>query len=214
MRLVWGPPPEDVGFTPEADGWQPLREPTPLFVSLVGSAFGLPLALLVGRAWRACLHGAAPSFHFQLPLTGTAARMALAILPLVAFPVAFVLLIVVHELCHAVVYPRCGLTRDTQIGVWPAKLLCYACHTGAITRERMLLCFAMPFAVVTGLPLGVCALVGHAALPAMVGSTANALFSGGDLLGALLLWRQVPRGALVRNKGWATWWRVPAPAAE
>lgn len=69
----------------------------------------------------------------------------------------------------------------------------------------------MPFLVVSVLPLLAAAIFG---LPESGKgewiawcSTLNALFSCGDLFGIALIWAQVPRHALVRNKGYKTFWK-------
>lgn len=117
----------------------------------------------------------------------------------------------VHELLHAVVHPDFGASPATVIGCWPAKLLFYAHYEGPFTRNRFLLVFATPFAVISLLPmvLAVLHILPHGCFALIAGlSTLNALIACGDYFGfALRLW-QVPRRAFARNKGWRTYYKI------
>lgn len=123
--------------------------------------------------------------------------------------VSFPLLILVHEFLHAIVFPGYGIGKDTLIGCWPSRMLFYAFYDGPMSRERFLLVFAMPFLVISVLPLCIAATV---PLPEIVTSILawfsiwNAIFACGDMLGFGLLLFQVPRRSIVRNKGWRSFW--------
>ena len=119
-------------------------------------------------------------------------------------------LIVVHELLHAVVHPDFGRSRLTIIGAWPSRLLFYAHYSGPLTRDRFVAVLAMPFLVITVLPLAVVAtgvLPPGVTMAAAWFSTCNALFACGDYFGIGLILAQVPRSAIVQNKSWRTYWK-------
>ncbi len=66
--------------------------------------------------------------------------MLRGILPLVLIPIAvlgLVALILIHELLHAVCYPRFGFTESTMIAFWPSKLLFLAINYDALPRNRL-----------------------------------------------------------------------------
>jgi len=194
MRLHLGSVPDD--FSPDGS-WRAIREPAVGRLHVLALPIGFGAALLTWYCWR--LVGGLGSFQFHggLGLLGM----------VLSLPV----LIVVHELLHALVHPQFGCSRSTVLGVWPSRLICYAHYSGPLDRDRLLLVLAMPFFVVTVVPL---ALAGTAGLPpgltmwAAWFSTWNALCACGDYVGVALIWYQVPPTATVQNRGWWTHWRA------
>jgi hypothetical protein len=196
MRFHVGPIP--IEFTPD-ETWRPLKEPNPVLLQFFAVPVGMAVAAAVGYCWT----------RLGLPLSATIdskqAPWALAG-ALLSFP----LVIVVHELLHALVAPSWGRERATIIGVWPSHLLFYAHYSGALTRNRFLVIFATPFLVISILPLVLAALI---PIPPVALSIAawfsiwNALFACGDWIGFFLVLAQVPKLALVQNEGWKTFWK-------
>jgi hypothetical protein len=204
MRFHVGGPPVDETFQPEQSGWTPMREPSPLMLNLMALPMALGVLILLQLAWGSDGNVVGPSGNRTPP-----SSVVLIVSAVIGVP----LLILVHELLHAVVYPRAGRTRDTVIGAWPSRFLFYALYLKELSRNRWLLVYVMPFLVLSIAPLVVCRLVGLKSVPCMVVSLVNGLFSSGDLvIVGLILW-QIPRDALMRNKGWATWW-IPASSLE
>jgi hypothetical protein len=196
MRFHLGPVPDE--FTPDSS-WRPIREPGPVVMQFFALPLGLGMAALIVYCWHRV--GAPASVHFE----GRHAGLLLA-----AVVLSFPALIVVHELLHALVHPGGGLAPTTIIGAWPKRLLFYAHYSGPLTRNRFLLVFAMPFLILTVLPL---ALAAGVELPAgwlmwaAWFSTWNALFACGDYIGLALILFQIPRDAIVQNQGWRTYWK-------
>jgi hypothetical protein len=205
MRFHLGPVPTSPDFHPAETGWTPLREPSALAFSLAGSVVGLALGIAAIAVW-SFVPGLSTSFHTS---GGPGDSMLLAlVLVLGKVLLGLCLLVVVHELLHAAVFPGMWFSRGTVIGAWPSRGLFYAGYDGAMSRNRWLLVYAMPSLVLTA---GIWAVElslksNWGWLPAW--SILNAFFAGGDLLGALLIAWQVPAGAEVRNQGWSTWWRL------
>jgi hypothetical protein len=206
MRFIVGEPPANPAFRPEAEGWTKLREPSPWTLVAVGSGLGIPLAILAAFAWVHFIEITPVSLN--LSIFGPAARQAVLVLMACVPPLGLALLIVLHELCHALAFPRWGMTRDTVIGAWPSKMLFYAGHLREVSRTRYIAVCAMPFAVLTMAPLIVGAIAGSMSLPWAALSTANALVCGGDAILLVLVDAQIPRRAVIRNQGWASWWRT------
>jgi hypothetical protein len=196
MRFHVGPIPDD--FAPD-DAWRPIREPGPFMVQLFAAPVGIGAALLANYAW----HRVAPPASFDF---------AESHLTLVSWAIvlSFPALILFHELAHAFVHPGFGGSPATIIGIWPSRLVFYAHYCGPLTRDRFLTVFAMPVLVITVLPLAVAA---TGVLPPVVTiaarwfSTWNAFFACGDYIGFALIWAQVPRAAIVQNRGWHTYWK-------
>lgn len=67
--------------------------------------------------------------------------------------IAFVPIVVVHELVHAAVHPKAGRSDRSILGFWPSRLLFYAHYDGELTRNRFIAILAMPTVVITLLPL-------------------------------------------------------------
>lgn len=198
MQLHWGPPPESDDFQPESQGWSGIREPRPVLVQLIA----LPIALLV-----------AVLIYLAIP------REILSInkfdFPIGSLLVIAVVCVPVHELFHAASHPGLGRSDSTLIGIWLTKGLFYAHYTGTLSRNRFLWVFATPFIVLTLIPLGLTILLGHylpqnAVLSLALLALLNGAASAGDILGIGLIACQVPSSALVRNKGWKSYWKYGA----
>jgi hypothetical protein len=205
MRFHVGPVPESPDFHPAETGWTPLREPSPIVISLAGGVVGLGLGAAAIAIW-----SFVPGLSFKFHMSGGPGDSMLLALAVVLGKVLLgvALLIVVHELLHAAVFPGMWFSPRTIIGAWPSRGVFYAGYDGAMSRNRWLLVYAMPSLVLT---FGILALeanfrTGWGWLPAW--SILNAFFAGGDALGILLIAWQVPAKAEVRNQGWNTWWRV------
>lgn len=201
MKLHYGAPPTDPTFHPREEGWTPLREPSPLMLNVVATPVGFALAALIFAGWnRLPAMGLLPTW---IPQEAT-------LLLSLAVPTAgLIALIAVHELIHGLTYPGFGTKVKVFLGIWPAKLLFYAATTDAVSRNRMLLVYVMPFVVLSLLPLLVVRLFDLHSTPLMLLAVVNALSAGGDATCVgLFLW-QIPWSADVRNEGWATWWKLP-----
>src|SRR6185503_13421690 len=101
MRFHVGPIPETPDFHPAETGWTPLREPSAMVFSLLGGIVGLGLGAAAIALWVLVLGDMSVRGNFppgQLPLV-TVAIVLGTILGGLA------LLIIVHELLHAAVFP-------------------------------------------------------------------------------------------------------------
>lgn len=196
MRLHIGPPPENADFHPVEDGWTLLKEPRFVVLALMATVIGIALAIPTLWAWN----------HIA-----TNAR-ALTLLPVnspLFFLLGMLVVVVIHEFVHAIAYPRFGLSKDTLIAFWPSKGTCYASYLGAMSRNRWLLVYVLPLLVLSVLPFLICMVSGVVASELKFVSVFNALCCGGDVYFALwLIMRQVPRKSLMRNQGWAQWWKA------
>lgn len=190
MRFLLGPPPADPSFHPHLP-WQPLREPKQI-ASVI--ALSLPLGMVAAIG------------YLTIALTLEPSHTIIVTLNLQAF-FAFILLIPLHELLHALAVPGSLGSPQLVVGIWPRTFLAYVHYMGVLRRERWLLVALNPLVTLSLLSLAFAQV-----LPAWKSSwltigVLNALASGGDLLGVLLILTQVPRQAWVRNHGWYTYWR-------
>lgn len=204
MRWHLGKVPPTPGFDPESEDWLPMREPSEKVSLILAMVLALPLMVFWAWLWMA-LNGRA-----ELNMVFSGSEGLLKVLLGLSVVAGGTLL---HELLHALVMPGGWRSADTLIGF--AGLVAFAHTFRPMTRRRFLLTLLTPLFVLTVLPILV-----DAALPGwrMPDSLAFlvALHGGacaGDVLGALLVLWSVPRGAIVRNQGWKTWYRLPEPQA-
>lgn len=182
--------PEDPQFHPLEEGWSAIREPDPVRMQI----YALPVMLAAGAlAWAAITYGTVVQWRAVMNW----------------FAVAFILMIPIHELIHAFASPGLGMTARTYVGVWPSKLLFYAHYEGELSRERFLLVLAAPTLALTVVPLLLATTLRLGAPFLVAMAFANAVGAAGDLLGIGVILYQIPRGSLVRNKGWRSYWRMP-----
>jgi hypothetical protein len=120
---------------------------------------------------------------------------------------AFLIIIPIHELIHAMVHPGSGGTADSILGFWPSRLLFYAHYMGELTRTRFIAILLMPLLIISFLPLVICAITGYTSALLVFSSVINAFFACGDIFAIGLLLFQIPARARVRNQGWRTYWR-------
>jgi hypothetical protein len=205
MRLHFGAVPESPDFHPQEEGWTPLREPSATVFVWIASGVGVVVGLLIAVLWAGTVPGGeilSISFQGRFP----ALPIVIAIAKVLG---AIALLIVVHELLHAAIFPGWWLSRQTIIGIWLSKGLFYAHYDGPMSRNRCLLVLVTPFLVLT-VGLWLVELVFQTGWGLFPGwSVLNAMLAGGDILATGMIAWQIPATAEVRNQGWRTWWRVP-----
>lgn len=188
-------------FEPD-ESWRSIVEPSPLLLQVVATPVAVAGGFLFFFLWHQLV-------DLEYPHIPAGYEVAWQVAILASFP----LLIIVHELLHALTYPRCGLGKQTVIGCWPTRMMFYASYDGPLVRNHFLLVFATPFLVISVLTLFIAALV---PLPEMVAcimawfSIWNAIFSCGDIIGFALILMQVPRRSLIRNKSWRSYWTPTA----
>jgi hypothetical protein len=192
MNFIVGPIPENPGFDPEREQWSGINEPDPIRLQL----WAIPVVLTVGGVL------------VLLFLSVTPVRLTDVPLPL--YIIVFPFLVPVHEIIHAVFHPRQGLSEKTFIGFWPKALLFYAHYEGELPRNRFILILAAPFVFLSLGPVLLSALwqSPHPLWAAV--SITNGLSAAGDLLGIPLILFQIPGDALIKNKGWRSYWKRAA----
>ena len=209
MRFHYGAIPEVDDFQPESEGWRAIREPNPILLQVMA----VPAALALVLAWMLLI------FLF-LMLRGTSFEFPTSnisfTLSLVTFLLILLLIIPLHELLHALSHPGWGLSAKTIIGMWISRGLFYAHYEGVMSRNRFLLISVTPCLVLGVLPAVVWGIFPGGWWSADMSqnllflSLTGTLAASGDFVGAVLMYLQIPNSAIIRNKGWRTYWK-PGP---
>jgi hypothetical protein len=192
MKFILGAIPEDPTFDPEQTGWRSLREPDPVMLNLIA----LPVAGVLFGALVLAINLLTP-----VSISDATRR----------FIPAFLIIIPLHELVHALFTPRFGATSQTLLGCWPARILFYAFYTGELPARQFLTVLLAPFVVITVIPLAVISLLSLNSPWTAAMALANGIGASGDLVGVFVVLTQIPRGAIVRNKGWRSYWKPGEP---
>jgi hypothetical protein len=201
VRFKLGPVPEDEAFDPDADGWIRLREPRSGRLMLMAVPLGMALAALPLWLWTQLL-------PIQMPAASSGFAFSVDVRQFAGVVLAVVGFVVIHEVLHTLPAFIAGRSRDVVIGFWPRYFTPYAALTGAFPRDGQLLIGATPFLVLTLIPFPLAIMFPQAVWWLAALSVVNALGSGADLIMLFLLARQVPRAAVIRNQGTATYWRA------
>jgi hypothetical protein len=195
MRFHLGAIPENPEFLPDSS-WRPLREPTPLVMQFLALPLGIAACIAVGVLWLFLT----PLRDISLDSLGMLLIAFVAIIPIAIIPI--------HELLHAAVHPRLGLSASSILGFWPSQGLFYAHYDGELSRGRFIAILLMPLLIISIMPLFACAVAGRSSALLAFTSALNALFACGDMFGVGLLLFQVPSDATVRNQGYKTFWKI------
>jgi hypothetical protein len=186
MRLHIGPIPDSPEFVPDGT-WTVMREPSPWVMQLLALPFGAILSIALAVAW----FSFTPLGQAPPPSAGELFGVLIAMVP-------------AHEALHVAVHPRTG---HSILGFWPSRLLFYTHYHAELRCRRFLAILLAPLAVISLLPLVLCAASATSSAAVGFASVSNALFASGDLLAAGLVAWQIPRTATLRNKGWRVYWR-------
>lgn len=193
MQFHWGGIPKPKGFIPD-ESWKSLREPGPWMMQLFAIPLGVVAFIAIGALW---FYRTETKESIFKPADSLATMLG-----------SFVVLVIVHELIHAMVHPQLGRSSQSILGFWPSRLLFYAHYDGELTRNRFIAILAMPTIMITFMPL-IVAIIFHLSCGLIAwASTWNILFACGDWFGIILLLSQVPSNATCHNQGWRTYWKV------
>jgi len=200
MRFRYGALPETEGFKPEEDpAWTLLNEPEIGLMFLGSLLLTAPLSL--------ALYLAFPDAPMAPDISGSDYIVQTFLLGIVGL----IATAVVHELVHALFHPGAGTREDSVLGVWTETMSFYAFWLGEWSRWRFIACLLAPAVLLTAALLALQTAAPSDAVPVI--AAIHLLFCGVDLVGVGLLLTRVPSGAVLRNQGWQTYWRRPAPAA-
>jgi hypothetical protein len=204
-KLQFGEFPVVEETAPETQGWQTIRSPA--------GRWGYLLAMLVGLVILngVCLLQALWSFVIG-DLSGYATA-AQSTSPWVAVVLVLVAYIPLHEALHLLGQPGWGRSDQSVVILWPAKLRFGVYYEGCMSRRRWLAMRLVPVVALSVLPAALLALMKlwplnvELEIGLQVLMLVNAVGSGGDVVAAALVLRQVPRGGELCFRGGRAYWR-------
>ena len=192
MRFIFGAMPQCPEFDPKNQGWTSLREPGPGKIQLIAIVIAVFVGLLLQLLFWLAGANVLPLLNIRNAPIGLA--IMLGIIP-------------VHELLHLSCFPRFGLSKKSFIGFWPRVFGVYVYYDGELSRNRAILISACPFVVLSIIPLLGSIVIPNVSVFIVAVSYLNCLLCSVDLISIFLLVRQVPSDALVRSKGYQSYWR-------
>jgi hypothetical protein len=208
MRFHYGAIPEADDFEPEDEGWLGIREPNPLILNFLAVPAAILMAgLTIGLL--SLVYEGGPLVIWRSDDGDSSTTQGLLILAVIFGSIP------VHELVHALTHPRFGLSSESILGFQLSRGLFYAQYEGEMSRNRFLAILAMPFLILSLLPVAIMAFIGSLApmsMPSNLGLAAliNSIYASADAVGVALLLSQIPSAAVVRNKGWKSFWKYRA----
>ena len=205
MRLQLGEVPKSDLVSPEARGWRVIYSPATRKIYWLAALAGL--GLLGGLCTALSAWSWVVANKAGMATAGDAASPWLTVFVVLAT------FIPLHELIHLLAQPEWGMSSRSVLAVWPAKLRFGVYYEGCMSLRRWLGMRLAPFIVLSVLPACVVALLQvHPWTPDVevglqVMMLLNALGSGGDILAAVLVLRQVPATAQMCFESGRAYWR-------
>jgi Putative zincin peptidase len=202
MRFCIGIPRPNDAFQPERDGWTRFREPTMLVFWL----YALPVSALTFVGLMVAI-GSVGDTSARIVINTRDATVWQVVLVVFLAVLAFFSVLVIHELVHLLMHPQQGRSRDSIVGVWPRAFVFYSSFDNEISRNRFLVMVASPFLLLSVCPVLLFWITGKVLLSLVFVALVNGIGSSFDLLVIGMVLAQVPSNALIRNKGWITYWK-------
>ena len=193
MRLAREPAVESL-FYPYDSEWRQVSEPDGDVAQVCALAAGAILCLAALVCWLLF----APFRPVRVDYVTIAAALAIVV--------------VVHELTHAVAF-TCGRRRSLRVELHWRKYTPQLRYQGAVSRTHYVVVLAAPFVVVSLGAVAFSALLSIGSGDLVLISLLNALVSGADLVAATLVLGQVPAEALVRRHGDLVLWKPRTSAS-
>jgi len=192
MKFRFGAMPEDPEFDPKNQGWTSLRGPGPGKIQLIAIVIAVLLGLLLQLLFWLAGANVSPLQNIRNAPIGLG--IMLGIIP-------------IHELLHLLCFPCFGLSENSIIGFWLRMFGPYVYYNGALSRNHVMLISACPFMVLSIIPLLGYFVMLNIPVVVVAVSYLNGLLCGADLISIFLLVKQVPSDALIRSKGFHSYWQ-------
>lgn len=195
MKFQIGSIPIDTTFTPDKS-WRLVKVRSVWGFQLQSALLGLVSLIAVTSLW-----------VVATPLLGVI-RTTIFPLPIHVIILFFLGTISVHELIHALLHPKLGMTQDTVIDFWPSRIFLCTLYNGPLGKAHQILILVTPFVTLSLVPLLISVVTQTAPLWLAYVSMLNAFVSCGDMLAAYIISNKIPNGSKVRSRGWETYYTL------
>lgn len=204
MRFVLGHAAIEAEDTPPPEGWRRIDSPRPWVSYVLAGLAGLGL---VNTLFCVLIAMSVVTTDYDLSDTESPTPWGAVILALLIY-------IPLHEFLHAAGHPGFGLSPQTVMVVWPARLRFGVYYDGCMSRRQWLRMRATPLVWLSLLPAGL--LVVSYLVPManpwlvflQVLMLVNGLGAGGDAVAMILVRRQVPPSAQMCFLGGKAYWHA------
>ena len=188
-------------FDPSIKGYKKMKEPSMLTLVWLSIPVGLLTCIILFFSAR-ILTDTTLSLIPQKLNIGLPYSLIIWVLIFLLFNVV---MIIVHELVHALVFPASLLSDNIVFGVHSNGLF-FAFYREDMTKRRMLFSMVSPFLLFTLLPLFLIIIKKIDRPLLMIGLLYHAFCSAGDLIGMYLIIKNTPKRCLIKNKGYHTYY--------
>jgi len=186
----------------DVSGYKKLKEPSLSRLALISLPVGLIAALLLFIITQYLT-----SVKISIDLFYLFKDVKLIILAILGFISFNIIIIIVHEFLHAIIFPEKLSSDNIIFGVYRSSMF-FAFYKLDMKRERMIICMLFPILLLSMVPL-VFIIMLNINLPII-----NFLIlyhitlSSGDLVGVYLILINSPKGCYLKNKGYHTYYRM------
>lgn len=117
------------------------------------------------------------------------------------------ILIPLHEVSHALIYPNFGFSDKTIFGFWPEKFVFYSYYDLPLKRDRIIIAMLAPLIILTVIPVLLISTLeinnGYLAVIAVL----NSIGGAGDIFYSILIISQVPKNSIVKTDTARVLWK-------
>ena len=191
MKFKIGPLESESPVPPDND-WTLMKKVSICEFQIRAIPIGIITAVLIGILWTFVMPTSAFIREIRFPST------------IITFTLCLLGTLIIHELIHYLFHPLNKDRNDSVIGFWPSKMFLYAQYKGEMTRGRSCIILAMPFIIISVVPLLVSIYLMRTAYWIAYTSIVNAYLSCGDLF--MIIWslRELPSGSIMK----LNWWKL------
>jgi len=190
-------------FEPEKEGFTKMKEPALEKLMLLALPLGFAVAFLLYLMAQILTQ----THLDMISLSSFGLHWALFLLVFtVGFLLFNVMLIVFHEGVHALCFPEGIRSEHVGFGFHKSGAF-FAYYTEALPRWRMIFSMFVPFFLFSIVPLLVIIVLDKNIPLLMMAVLYHTLLAAGDLAGIILVLKNTPRGSVLKNKGYYTYYK-------
>lgn len=193
----------NMGFEPEIEGYTKMREPSMQTFMLSALPMGAAVAGVLFFVAQLLTSVKLQLFVFLRLNVPVVIEVLIFV---IGFAVFNVVMIVVHEILHALVFPEPIKSDHIYFGFHKMGAV-FAFYTEDMKRGQMLLSMATPFILLSMVPWTLIVIYNINAPLLMLALLYHAFMAVGDLMGIYLIVKNTPKNSVLKNKGYHTYFK-------